>query len=380
MNKTVILIPSLNPDDKLVEYVERLHESGFDKIIVVNDGSSDEYDPFFDRASENGRCTVLRHEVNRGKGAALKTGMTYYLEHYSGKDGNPACSGIVTGDADGQHSIEDTLKLAGRLENEQDGLILGCRDFSQSDVPARSRFGNRTTSVVFKLTHGQWVSDTQTGLRAIPDALVEVFSKTGGERYEYEMNMLIECAERGIPIKEETIKTIYIDDNSGSHFHAVRDSIRIYKVILKKIAGYCVSGCISFGLDILLFRIMDKYVMPHAQGLKDMLAPSMWLAVSTYASAAVARLLSSLENFFANKKYVFRKNGGAAGSMVKYIILAVILYLLSSTSVAVMRNIFRTDATIIKMLTDSLLMLVSYTVQRKWVFKKDTKELDGPAQ
>ena len=371
MNNTVILIPSLNPDIKLVEYVERLHDSGFDKIIVVNDGSSAFYTPFFDKAAENGRCVVLTHDVNMGKGAALKTGMRYYLEHFSSKGGSGACCGIVTGDADGQHSIEDTLRLARRLENEQDGLILGCRDFSGSNVPARSRFGNRTTSAVFKLTHGMWVSDTQTGLRAIPDALVEIFARTGGERYEYEMNMLIECAERHIPVKEEKIETIYIDDNSGSHFHAVRDSVRIYSVILKKMIGYCLSGCVSFALDILLFRIMDKYVMPNAQGLKSALPPAIWLAVSTYASAAVARILSSIENFYVNKKFVFRKDGGAAGSMVKYIILCVVLYLISSTNVAVMRNLFNTDATVIKMLTDSLLMLVSYTVQRKWVFNKE---------
>ena len=370
MNKTVILIPSLNPDEKLVEYVARLYDSGFDKIIVVNDGSAGSYDHFFDRAAENGRCTVLRHEVNKGKGAALKTGMRYYLEHFSGADGG-ACCGIVTGDADGQHSIEDTLRLAKRLESEQDGLILGCRDFSQDDVPARSRFGNRTTSVVFKLTHGLWVSDTQTGLRAIPGPLVEIFSRTGGERYEYEMNMLIECAERGIPIKEEKIKTIYIDDNSGSHFHAVRDSVRIYSVILRKMAGYCVSGCVSFALDLLLFWLMDRFVMPNAQGLKNALPTTIWLAVSTYASAAVARVLSSVENFYVNKRYVFKKDGDSAMSMVKYVALAVVLYFISSTAVAVLRNLFNTEATLIKMLTDSLLMLVSYTVQRKWVFRKD---------
>ena len=226
---TVILIPSLNPDDKMVDYVERLSENGFDKIMVINDGSSAEYDSFFERAAEGGRCVVLKHEVNKGKGAALKTGMAYYMEHFSG------CDGIVTGDADGQHSITDTLKLAKRLEAEQDALLLGCRDFSQKNVPARSRFGNRTTSVVFKITHGLWISDTQTGLRAIPDALVSSFVNVGGERYEYEMNMLIECARKKIPVREETIETIYIDDNSGSHFHPVRDSMRIYGLIFRSL-------------------------------------------------------------------------------------------------------------------------------------------------
>lgn len=223
----VVLIPSLKPDELLVQYVERLIGHGFDKVIVVNDGSPAEYDSFFERVAANPQCTVLRHEVNRGKGAALKTGMKYYLEHFRG------CDGIVTGDADGQHTLKDTAHLAELLSKGSQGLILGSRDFSLPDVPARSRFGNRTTSTVFKMTNGVWIGDTQTGLRAIPDALVDLFSDIEGERYEYEMNMLIECAHRRIPISEVTIDTVYINDNSGSHFHAVRDSWRIYKLIFK---------------------------------------------------------------------------------------------------------------------------------------------------
>ncbi len=361
---SVILIPSLNPDDKMVDYVCRLSDAGFDKIIVVNDGSTGEYDSFFERAGENGRCIVLTHEVNKGKGAALKTGMKYYLEHFMG------CDGMVTGDADGQHSLEDTIKLAKRLENEQDKLILGSRDFSQSNVPPRSRFGNRTTSLVFKLTHGKWLSDTQTGLRAIPEPLIKLFSEIAGERYEYEMNMLIECADRGIPMAEETIQTIYLDENSGSHYHAIRDSFRIYSLILGSVFKYLLSGFVCFLFDLLLFTLFDRFLLPGAlKALESALPAAVWLTISTFASAAVARVCSSLLNFTINKKLVFHKKGGTAKSMVKYIALVVIIYFTSSTLVSVLRSIFpAADATLIKMCIDAILVIVSYTLQRAWVF------------
>jgi len=277
---SVILIPSLNPDEKLIDYIDRLAAHGFDRIIVVNDGSSADYDSFFEQAAAYDACTVLRHEVNRGKGAALKTGMRYYLENFAG------CDGIVTGDADGQHSLEDTAKLAEMLAAGTDALILGSRDFNSKNVPPRSRFGNKTTSTVFKLTHGKWLSDTQTGLRAIPDRLVKLFSEIDGERYEYEMNMLIECADRGIPIEEQTIETIYIDDNSGSHFHAVRDSIRIYRIILRDIFRYLLSGLFCFLLDIGIFWLLDKFLAPR---LFSDVSAANWLgvALSTFGAAGL---------------------------------------------------------------------------------------------
>ena len=359
---SVILIPSLNPDDKLVAYVERLAGYGFDKIIVVNDGSSEQYDSFFERVAAFEPCTVLRHEVNRGKGAALKTGMRYYLEHFAG------CDGIVTGDADGQHSLEDTAHLAQLLSDGTDALILGSRDFSGDDVPARSRFGNRTTSAVFKLTHGKWLSDTQTGLRAIPDSLVKLFSEIEGERFEYEMNMLIECADRGIPIEEQTIETIYLDENSSSHFKAVRDSVRIYWLILRNIIKYAISGLVCFLVDIGLFHLLDnRSVVPSSIDESSVL----WAAITTFGAAGIARVCSSILNFTINKNVVFKKHGGTAKSALKFILLAVGIYLASSTAVTLLRTYFPLfNATGIKLVIDAILVIVSFTLQRVWVFKK----------
>ena len=363
---TVIMIPSLNPDEKLVEYVERLTANGFEHIIVINDGSSEEYDPFFEQCAAYSQCIVLRHEVNQGKGRALKTGMAYYLEHFAG------CDGIVTGDADGQHTIEDTLKLAELLSQRQDALLLGSRDFSGDDIPARSRFGNRMTSFVFKLTHGAWLTDTQTGLRGIPDSMVRLFSTIEGERYEYEMNMLIACAERKIPMVEQTIQTVYIDDNSSSHFHPIRDSVRIYWLILRNIILYVGSSLAAFVVEFIMLFLLDKLLLPC-------IAPSITDAkllrfVSILLEGGIARGISSLVNFCINKTVVFKKKGHTASSMGKYIALVIGNYLVSYSIVALVSTIFGYEPVWVAPIVSVVMVIFTYTLQKIWVFKKDDEQ------
>lgn len=156
----VVLIPSLEPDERLSRYVAALLEKGFEHIVVVDDGSGPDYRPIFDALAAMPGCEVARHEVNRGKGAALKTGYALIAERF------PACSGVITADADGQHTVEDVWRLAEALTRGGRKLYLGSRDFSLPHVPKKSRYGNWITSGVFRLFYGQWLPDTQTGLRA----------------------------------------------------------------------------------------------------------------------------------------------------------------------------------------------------------------------
>ena len=100
-HNAVILIPSLEPDDRLPAYAVKLLEKGFAHLVVVDDGSSEKYQPIFNRLAEMEGCTVLHHEVNKGKGCALKTGYAYIEENM------PECVGVITADADGQHTVED---------------------------------------------------------------------------------------------------------------------------------------------------------------------------------------------------------------------------------------------------------------------------------
>ena len=102
--KISVIVPSLNPDEKLVNVVKSLKEKGFNDIILVDDGSDDNHKVAFVEASKYEGVSVLVHEVNKGKGRALKTAFKYFLEN------RPDYEGVVTVDGDNQHKAEDVLK------------------------------------------------------------------------------------------------------------------------------------------------------------------------------------------------------------------------------------------------------------------------------
>ena len=196
LSQISVVLPSLDPDEKLVAVIDGLLEYGFTDIILVNDGSKQENLHYFlDAAASHPEIHLIHHEVNRGKGAALKTAFTWFLEH------RPEAAGVVTVDGDNQHHPADTRACCEHML-ETGHVTLGCRDFDQEDVPTRSRFGNKTTSAVLRLFCGMKLSDTQTGLRAIPRDALEVFNQVSGDRFEYETNMLLAMKTGGIPFDE----------------------------------------------------------------------------------------------------------------------------------------------------------------------------------
>ena len=221
--KVVPIIPSLNPDEKLIKLVNNLR-SDYDKIIVVNDGSGS--DKIFKRIQDIKECIVLTHEVNLGKGEALKTAFKYYKENLFKK-----YLGVVTVDSDGQHLPEDTIKMSKLLEKE-DKFILGTRLFNTKSTPLRNKLGNRITSRVFKWIYKVYIKDTQTGLRCIPNRLIDEMINIPGSRFEYELNMLIKLVKQKEEIIEYNIKTVYLkNSNKKSHFKVIGDSIKIYKTM-----------------------------------------------------------------------------------------------------------------------------------------------------
>ena len=225
--RTAIVLPSLDPDKKFEKVVDGLIEAGFAHIVIVNDGSCAERRHFFDEAAEKPGCTVLTHEVNRGKGRALKTAFGYVRENF------PELEGVITIDGDGQHLLEDIRACGDRMLEHPDQVVLGCRDFSLPGVPPRSVAGNKTTSRFFRLLFGIHLSDTQTGLRAIPAKYLKTFCEIEGERFEYETNMLLYMKRLGIGFLEQSIATVYDPDDYSSHYNAVKDSLRISKVMLR---------------------------------------------------------------------------------------------------------------------------------------------------
>ena len=348
----VILIPSLEPDDRLPAYMRRLLEAGFTRAVVVDDGSSEKYQPIFRELETLSGVTVLHHEVNRGKGCALKTGYAYI------RDNIPEASGVITADADGQHTVEDCWKLAQALTEDRRVLYLGSRDFNLPHVPPKSRFGNKTTSFVFKLFYGHWLPDTQTGLRAFKREDLQFMIDVPGERFEYEMTVLIACARANMPMVPITIETVYENENEGTHFHPIRDSYRIYKVILGNFVKFMGASIASFLIDNGIFTLFDQLLFPESLVARPML------------SGVIARCISAPCNFLMNRNLVFNFKKDTKKTAIRYALLCIAILLMSSGAVQLlsMLGMPKWMDTIAKIIIDSLLCLVSYRVQDKWVF------------
>ena len=141
--RVCIVIPAYEPGGEFVPYAQEVLAAGLGPVLVVDDGSGPAYAPVFAALAEMG-CTVLTHEQNRGKGAALKTALRWYGAHEDG------CAGIVTADCDGQHTVKDVRRVCEAMEACPGTLVLGCRDFGPG-TPARSATGNRVTSAAMRV-------------------------------------------------------------------------------------------------------------------------------------------------------------------------------------------------------------------------------------
>lgn len=351
-DQVVIVIPSLNPDEKLTALVKNLREHGFSHILLINDGSRPDCIHYFEESETLYGCRVYTHAVNLGKGRALKSAFNTILNEY------PDCIGAVTVDSDGQHTMEDTTACAKALVEHPDHLIIGCRNFSEPGIPPRSRFGNVCTRQAIKLLCGISVSDTQTGLRGISKSFMQRMLPIKGERFEYELNMLIEAKESGTPFFEVPIRTIYIESNESSHFNPLLDSIRIYSVFLK----FILSSMSSFIVDIVLFSVFLSL-------FNTFFAVPEYSAIGIPAATVLARIFSSLFNFFVNKRGVFKNASTSKATLVKYFTLTVVQMCLSATGVWAAHLLLNWNETLLKVIIDCLLFFVSFTVQRSWVFK-----------
>lgn len=350
MEDVVIVIPSLEPDKKLHTLLEtiRAEQPITIPIVIVDDGSGSSFDNIFQIAKDKFNCIVIKHKQNFGKGRALKTAMNYVLEHF----GN--AKGMVTIDSDGQHQYKDMAICVDAFKVHNDALIMGVRSFD-GKVPLRSKFGNLLTRKIMKATTGIKLTDTQTGLRVIPRVFMEHLVNTSGERFEYEMNMLIEAKNQNIVIIEVPIKTIYIEENQSSHFHVLFDSIAIYAVFMR----YLFSSVFSFLIDISLFSLIIYFI-----GESNF----QTITLASY----IARSVSSLFNYLVNNYIVFKNS--SSNSFIKYYGLVVVQTFISSLLVSLLHNaLMDFSPTSLKIVIDLLLFLMSFYVQKKWVFHKVVK-------
>ncbi len=351
-----VIIPSFKPDEKLEFIVSELEKVGFCDIVVVNDGSGSDYDDVFRSVAEHTSVTLLTHDVNRGKGAALKTAFRYVTNE------RPDRFGVITADGDAQHRASDIFACGEKMLQNGDKLVLGVRDFSLPSVPTRSRRGNRITSLTFRVLCGLKISDTQTGLRAIPSQYLADLCRIDGERYEYETNALLAMKNLGIPYCEQKIETVYINENQTSHFRPVRDSLRIYSLILK----FVFSSFASTLIDLAAFYVFSRIATSAGVG-----------ANSVVIATAAARAVSSCSNFLINRSVVFRSELGVGKTLLKYYALAVPVALISAYGVKFAGFALGIDnaigLTLIKIVVDTVLYFVNFRIQREWVFSAKRK-------
>ena len=361
MNDIAIIVPSLNPDWNLNRVVDGMTAAGFDKVILVDDGSDEAHkEPFRKALEEHPECTLLVHEVNRGKGRAMKTAFAHIV------DNMPEVTGAITIDGDGQHTPEDSIRIAEKMRECPDDIIFGCRNFDEEQVPFTNKIGNKITAWIFKAFFGMAISDAQTGLRGFPTKYLKRLINVEGERYEYESNMLMYMSEKKIPYSEIKIKTVYSDDNSGSHFNKVKDSIRIYKPIFQKATSlrYILSSAAGTVVDATAFTIFNSVFKNVSK---------IWL--QTFLTTGLARIISAIVNYTLNYKWVFKSDASKTKSAAKYLTTAIVQYFASYLlctlvfSLAAKVGIVGFGRTLLKLLVDGFLFFISYQVQKRWVFK-----------
>lgn len=270
-----VLIPAYEPDSQLISLTKKLTESGF-FVVVVDDGSGSSYADVFSAVKDYAH--IITHEKNRGKGAALKTGMVYIRDNMSHVEH------FITCDADGQHRVEDVIRVSEKLQ-EGHKFVLTMRKLKK-DIPLRSKVGNAMSRVVYTLLTKRYLSDNQSGLRGFCCSCIEWMANVEKDNYDYEMNVLYYAAKKGINICTIPIEAIYINNNQASHFQPVKDTVRIYKSLFK----------LAIGLFIGLF------------------AAEIWMMVASFLfgyehlliSVPVAGAVAYLVNVIVNQCFVFR--------------------------------------------------------------------------
>lgn len=342
--RSIVLIPSLRPKQKLIELVKQIQEVGLKDIVIVDDGSGKDYAHIFSELEKLG-CLVYTHEINLGKGMALKNGMKFAMQNYED------VQGFVTADSDFQHLPKDILRVAKAMQENPNKIVLGERNFNLKHVPFKSRWGNRFSALYFKLSTGVKIEDTQTGLRGIPVKYYDMAINTEGERFEYEMNFLTKVAKEKIGFEKIYIETVYEENNSGSHFKALKDSMLIFQEFIK----YASSSLLCAVIDVTVFTLIVNNL-----SLKE--------GLLVLSANILARIISGTFNFYFNRKIVFKATEKANKQAIKYICLFITQMIISSTLVAIASNL-PINITLLKVIIDTIIFLINYIIQKRVIFK-----------
>lgn len=348
-NDLWILIPAYKPEPKMLPFLQELAGLPY-PVLLVDDGGGASFNPIFKQAEALG-CRLVRHAGNMGKGRALKTGINEILNL------SPGVRGIVTADCDGQHTVADIARVADALTENPEKLIIGSRALKEN-VPLRSRFGNGWMRFIFHAATGTRVHDTQTGLRGLPARILPPLLTLKGERYEYEMNMLLAMRAWNISPLEVEIQTIYENNNAGSHFSTFRDAFRVLAQILKFIVSSALSYVLDYGLYSALLLLLPLF-FPNS------------LPYVIPVSFAVARVISATFNYTLNRRLIFKN--GPKNCALRYFLLAGTVLLIGTLSLNALTHI-GINKFLAKPLVDFVLFFVNYVAQRELVFVQPKKK------
>lgn len=336
----VVVIPAYNPSMLLVDLVSALKKGGrLAGIVVVNDGSKPECDEVFSVLRKIGGVAVLRHATNLGKGAALKTGMNYAACTF------PGATGVVTADADGQHTVTDIQRVAGTLLANSASLVLGVRAFGKG-TPARSKAGNTITRYVLWVVTGQKLRDTQTGLRGIPMEFARLLLRLPQNGYDFELETLLVSKRIMRTITEVGIATIYTDGNRGSHFNPLLDSMRIYFVLVR----FAAVSVMTAALDNIVF-IAAFHLWPNVLGCQ-----------------VLGRGVAGLFNYYSNKTGVFHSGVQDRFALPRYWMSVAFLGALSYFLIWRLHAMAGFEIPAAKLCVETALFALSFLVQRDFVF------------
>jgi len=344
----IVLIPAFEPDERLARIVLDLRRSdACPHVVVVDDGSSPQCREVFDAVRLLG-ADVIVSSPNRGKGHALRIGLSDILAVHPGED-------VVTADADGQHTVDDIL-CVGAVLGRTGRIVLGVREFV-GDVPLRSRLGNRVMSSLFRATTGWRLEDTQTGLRGFPADQIRWLTTIPGDRYEYELSVLLAAAARRLDVVQVPVRTIYGAGNASSHFRPIRDSVRICAPLTK----FGAASLTAFAID---------YV-----GVLALHAAVGGLAVPVVG----ARIASGTVNYLLNRRVFHGERGSTGQSAVRYAVLATLLLATSLLLLAALTTV-GLPLWLAKLVVDPALFLVSFGVQRTVVFREREQVDEAPTE
>ena len=345
MKNISLVIPVYKPAPQLFNYIQALAHKPFTSILVVDDGSGTEYMCLFRSIARIRKVKVISHAINCGKGAALKSAFHYWLCSF------PKDRAILCLDADGQHLLDDVLRMSRQSKQAHDSLILGSRIFhKRANIPWRSKFGNVLTRYLFYFLVGQKLYDTQTGLRLIPRRFVYELLRIKENRYEFELEMLIQTKYHNIPIQEVAIQAVYENNNSTSHFNPFLDSMRIYYVLFR---STLVSATTAI-LDNLIF------------------VASLNLGLTVAPSQVAARVVSTGYSFCMIRRIVFHSQQNITYCFAKYILLTIVSGFLSYGAILLLVNNFAFSIIYAKVLSETVIYLANFAIQRDFIFNKTT--------